>query len=43
MGLSRQNLLLVAVSLLFLLSSGSSLYLQYRQEQLVDTFYRNVH
>ncbi|WP_429195331.1 diguanylate cyclase domain-containing protein [Aeromonas veronii] len=43
MGLSRQNLLLLAVSLLFLLSSGSSLYLQYRQEQLVDTFYRNVH
>ena len=43
MGLSRQNLLLVAVSLLFLLSSGSSLYLQHRQEQLVDTFYRNIH
>jgi diguanylate cyclase (GGDEF)-like protein len=34
---------LVAVSLLFLLSSGSSLYLQHRQEQLVDTFYRNIH
>ncbi|QSR49687.1 sensor domain-containing diguanylate cyclase [Aeromonas veronii] len=43
MGLSRHKLLLVAVSLLFLLSSGSSLYLQHRQEQLVDTFYRNVH
>lgn len=43
MGLSRHKLLLVAVSLLFLLSSGSSLYLQYRQEQLVDTFYRNIH
>ncbi|HDZ8829251.1 TPA: diguanylate cyclase [Aeromonas dhakensis] len=43
MGLSRHKLLLVAVSLLFLLSSGSSLYLQHRQEQLVDTFYRNIH
>ncbi|WP_336290495.1 sensor domain-containing diguanylate cyclase [Aeromonas dhakensis] len=43
MGLSRHKLLLVAVSLLFLLSSGSSLYLQNRQEQLVDTFYRNIH
>ncbi|MFQ2358524.1 diguanylate cyclase domain-containing protein [Aeromonas dhakensis] len=43
MGPSRHKLLLVAVSLLFLLSSGSSLYLQHRQEQLVDTFYRNIH
>lgn len=43
MVLSRQKLLLVGVSLLFLLSSGSSFYLQYRQEQLVDTFYRNIH
>ncbi|QSR43501.1 diguanylate cyclase [Aeromonas dhakensis] len=43
MGLSRHKLLLVAVSMLFLLSSGSSLYLQHRQEQLVDTFYRNIH
>ncbi|HEA3129076.1 TPA: diguanylate cyclase [Aeromonas hydrophila] len=43
MGLSRHKLMLVAVSLLFLLSSGSSLYLQHRQEQLVDTFYRNIH
>lgn len=43
MGLSRHKLLLVTVSLLFLLSSGSSLYLQHRQEQLVDTFYRNIH
>lgn len=43
MGLSRHKLLLVAVSLLFLLSSGSSLYLQHRQEQLIDTFYRNIH
>ncbi|WP_323953593.1 sensor domain-containing diguanylate cyclase [Aeromonas hydrophila] len=43
MGLSRHKLLLGAVSLLFLLSSGSSLYLQHRQEQLVDTFYRNIH
>lgn len=43
MGLSRHKLLLVAVSLLFLFSSGSSLYLQHRQEQQVDTFYRNIH
>ncbi|MGY3951846.1 hypothetical protein ACW5WG_10490, partial [Aeromonas salmonicida] len=43
MGRQRHNLLLVSITLLFLFSSGCGLYLQHRQEQLVDTFYRNIH
>lgn len=43
MGRQRHNLLLVSITLLFLFSSGCGLYLQQRQEQLVDTFYRNIH
>ena len=39
----RHNLLLAAISLLFLFSSVWGLYLQHRHEQLVDTFYRNIH
>jgi diguanylate cyclase len=39
----RHNLLLAAISLLFLFSSVWGLYLQHRHEQLVDSFYRNIH
>ncbi|MGY3931925.1 GGDEF family protein [Aeromonas encheleia] len=39
----RHNLLLAAISLLFLFSSVWGLYLQHRHEQLVDTLYRNIH
>jgi len=39
----RHNLLLAAISLLFLFSSVWGLLLQNRHEQLVDMFYRNTH
>ncbi|MFM5586414.1 diguanylate cyclase domain-containing protein [Aeromonas rivipollensis] len=39
----RHNLLLAAISLLFLFSSVWGLLLQSRHEQLVDIFYRNIH
>lgn len=39
----RHNLLLAAISLLFLFSSVWGLLLQSRHEQLVDIFYRNTH
>lgn len=39
----RDNLLLAAISLLFLFSSLWGLLLQSRHEQLVDMFYRNTH
>ncbi|MNO53995.1 putative diguanylate cyclase YfiN [compost metagenome] len=39
----RHNLLLAAISLLFLFSSVWGLLLQSRHEQLVDVFYRNIH
>lgn len=39
----RHNLLLAAISLLFLFSSVWGLLLQSRHEQLVDKFYRNIH
>ncbi|WP_434668286.1 diguanylate cyclase domain-containing protein [Aeromonas sp. NJAU223] len=39
----RHNLLLVAISSLFLFSSVWGLFLQNRHEQLVDIFYRNTH
>ncbi|MGY6036964.1 diguanylate cyclase domain-containing protein [Aeromonas sp. AE23HZ002T15] len=39
----RHNLLLAAISLLFLFSSVWGLFLQNRHEQLVDIFYRNTH
>ncbi|MEG0008094.1 MAG: GGDEF domain-containing protein [Aeromonas sp.] len=39
----RHNLLLAAISLLFLFSSVWGLVLQNRHEQLVDIFYRNIH
>lgn len=43
MGRRRHNGLLIAIILLFLISSGCGLYLQHKQDQLLDTYYRNVH